>query len=185
VFIFSYLITITANGDVQQYVSTTNSLNVTGYIPKQTVTVTSVQVVVQDLNGKFYASAGSTAVTFTTNDSPVTNVILGTRGVSCSYNGTVNATSKGVVCTWTVGTVPYKRLNLRLYCRSPSERRPFNRKAQLFLVAGATQKTSYFFAGAPTPAKCEIKMGVYYTKSDNVNAKRNLKPSQEIVKFSI
>jgi len=160
-------------------------LNVTGFIPKQTVTVSSVQVIVQDLSGGFHASAGQTTTTsFTTNDSPVTNQVLGTCCPKCSFNGTVNATTKGIVCTWTVGTVPYRRLNLRLYCKSPNIKRPFDRKAQLFFTTG-TQKSSYFFANAPsTPAKCEIKMGVYYLKTDNLNAKRNLKDTQEDVLFS-
>jgi len=158
-------------------------LNVTGFTPKQTLSV-KVQAVVEDINGGFHTTpVQTTASSFTTNDSPVTNVALGASKITCLLN-----TAKNISCSWTQGTVVPSRINLRLYCKSPSAKRPFDRKAELFFNTTAVStsvKNSYQFSNPPLPAKCEIKMGVYYTKSDNVNAIRKLKNTQEKVKFQV
>jgi len=158
-------------------------LNTTGYIPKQTLSVL-VQAVVEDINGGFHTTpVQTTASSFTTNDSPVTNVALGASKITCSLN-----LAKNISCSWTQGNVVPQRINLRLYCRSPNAKRPFDRRAELFNLptANATNvKTSYQFSNPPLPAKCEIKFGVYYFKSDNILAIRKLKNTQEKLNFQV
>jgi hypothetical protein len=175
------IVTVVSTGEINQFVATTNALNISGFTPKQQVSITAVQAIVVDVNLFFHYSAVQTTPTvFTTNDSPVTNPSLGVNNISCAL-ARVNTSANAVNCSWSNGNgLKFSRLNLKLLCKNPTiPKRPFERKVTIYPSKYNPSTPFYLFNNPPVPAKCEIKMGAFYDKADNPSSLRDLKPAQE------